>query len=104
MTGKKIEVWPGIFRLNITKSYVTDYQARVAYQKILDKGLMVDGCFFDNFQTSQSWLKNDIYGNTVRIDSNEDGIEDDPKWLDETWQAGVVKGAGILGGNGCPMP
>jgi len=87
--GKKIEVWPGTFRLNLTKPYVAEYQARYAYQRIVDSGLMFDGCFFDNFFTTQSWLKNDIYGNRVQLDANEDGIEDNAALLDAEWKKGV---------------
>ncbi len=50
-TGRKIEVWPGTFRLNLTRPEVAEYQAHYAYQQMLKSGLMVDGCFFDNFMT-----------------------------------------------------
>jgi uncharacterized protein (TIGR03437 family) len=87
--GNKIEVWPGTYRLNLTKPYVAEYQARYAYQRIIDSGLMLDGCFFDNFFTTQSWLRADIYGNPVKLDANGDGVEDDPAWLDAEWKKGV---------------
>ena len=87
--GNRIEVWPGTYRLNLTKPYVAEYQARYAYEQILDGGLMVDGCFFDNFFTTQAWLKADIHGNPVQVDADEDGKPDDPKWLDAAWKAGV---------------
>ncbi len=87
--GRRIEVWPGSYRLNLTKRYVAEYQAHYACQLILDSGLAYDGCFFDNFFTSQSWLQSDIYGNPVRLDANEDGKEDDPAWLDSAWRTGV---------------
>ena len=87
--GNKIEVWPGSYRLNLTKPYVAEYQARWAYRKILDNELMYDGCFFDNFFTTQSGLKADIYGNPVQIDADEDGKPDDPAWLDAAWRQGV---------------
>jgi len=87
--GRRIEVWPGTYRLNLTKRYVAEYQARYAYQRILDAGLMVDGCFFDNFFTSQAWLKSDIHGNRIELDADEDGRADDPAWLDAAWRAGV---------------
>ena len=32
VNGNKIEVWPGSYRLNLTKPYVAEYQARYAYQ------------------------------------------------------------------------
>lgn len=89
--GNRIEVWPGSYRLNLTKSYVADYQARFAYQTVLDTGLMADGVFFDNVMTSQSWLTSDIYGNPVQIDADEDGIPDDPATFDAAWKAGVFR-------------
>jgi hypothetical protein len=87
--GKRIEVWPGAYRLNLTKQYVAEYQARFAWQTLIDSGLMADGVFFDNFFTTQSWLKADIWGRPVKIDANEDGKPDDPAWLDAEWQKGV---------------
>jgi hypothetical protein len=89
VNGHLIEVWPGSFRLNLTKNYVAEYQAHYAYQKMLDGGLLYDGMFFDNVMTTQSWLKQDIYGNPVQIDADEDGIADDPAVLDAAWKAGV---------------
>jgi hypothetical protein len=89
--GNRIEVWPGSYRLNLTKPYVADYQAQFAYQTVLGTGLMADGVFFDNVMTSQSWLTTDCYGNPVQIDANEDGIPDDPATLDAAWKAGVFR-------------
>lgn len=87
--GRRIEVWPGTYRLNLTKPYVAEYQARFAYQKLVDSNLMYDGCFFDNFFTSQSWLKADIHGTPVQLDADGDGHPDDPAWLDREWRKGV---------------
>lgn len=87
--GQRIEVWPGSYRLNLTKRYVAEHQARYAYQTVLDSGMMADGVFFDNVMTSQSWLTSDIYGNPVQIDADEDGFPDDPEALDAAWKAGV---------------
>jgi hypothetical protein len=89
VNGNRFEVWPGAYRLNLTRPEVAEYQARYAYQSILDDDLMVDGCFFDNFFTSQSWQDHDIYGNTIQLDANRDGVEDDPAWLDAAWREGV---------------
>jgi hypothetical protein len=89
VNGNKIEVWPGSYRLNLTKLYVAEYQARYAYQQMLDGGLLYDGVFFDNVFTSQSWQTRDIYGNLVPIDSDENGVADDPATLDAAWKAGV---------------
>jgi hypothetical protein len=88
-TGKKIEVWPGAWRLNLTKPEVAAMQAQYAYQQLVDADFAVDGCFFDNFFTSQSWVKQDIYGNAVSVDANDDGLPDDPVWLDAAWKKGV---------------
>jgi len=91
VNGNRIEVWPGSFRLNLTKPAVADYQARFAYQTVLDSGLRADGVFFDNVMTSQSWQRTDIYGNPVQVDANEDGIADDPAAFDAAWKAGVFR-------------
>jgi hypothetical protein len=87
--GERIEVWPGRYRLNLTLPEVAQYLAHVAYQRMLDSGLAFDGLFFDNVQTSQSWLKQDIWGKPVAIDANRDGVKDDPAWLDAAWKKGV---------------
>ncbi len=86
---QRIEVWPGSFRLNLTKPYVAEYQARFAYETVLATDLMADGVFFDNVMTTQSWQTHDIYGNPVQIDANEDGVADDPTAFDAAWKAGV---------------
>ena len=89
VNGNPIEVWPGSYRLNLTKFYVAEYQAKFAYQTVLNTGLMVDGVFFDNFFTTQSWLTTDIYGNPIQISADDDGIATDPTTLDAEWKAGV---------------
>ena len=90
VNGNRIEVWPGSYRLNLTRLDVAEHQARYAYQTVLDSGLMADGVFFDNVFTAQSWLTQDIYGNPVQIDADEDGLPDDPAVLDAAWRAGVL--------------
>lgn len=87
--GNRLEVWPNVFRLNLTKPYVAEYQAQYAYQRMLNKDLMFDGVFFDNVFTSQSWRKYDIHGNRFVVDADENGIEDDPAAFDAAWKAGV---------------
>jgi hypothetical protein len=87
--GRRIEVWPGSFRLNLTKPYVAEYQARFAYETVLGSGLLADGVFFDNVMTSQSWQTHDIYGNPVQVDADENGLGDDPATFDAAWKAGV---------------
>jgi hypothetical protein len=88
-TGNRIEVWPGAWRLNLTKPEVADFQARYAYQILIDGNLSADGCFFDNFFTSISWLDADMWGNPVALDADDDGEADDPAVLDEAWRKGV---------------
>jgi hypothetical protein len=88
-TGRKIEVWPGAYRLNLTRPEVAEYQARYAYQRMLESRLMYDGCFFDNFMMSQSWLKHDIYDRPVRLDGDRDGKPDDKDAFDRAWRDGV---------------
>ncbi len=87
--GKRVEVWPGAHRLNLTKPYVAEYQAQYACQRILDSDLMFDGCFFDNVMTTQSWQSRDIYGNPFAPDADENGLPDDPASFDAAWKAGV---------------
>ncbi|MBI4670175.1 MAG: carbohydrate binding domain-containing protein [Chloroflexi bacterium] len=88
--GNKIEVWPGSYRLNLTKDYVAEYQAQFAYQTLVDSNWMADGVFFDNVFLSQAWLTRDIYGNPVQIDADENGVPDEAAALDAAWYAGVV--------------
>ncbi len=87
--GNKIEVWPGYYRLNLTKPYVAEYQAQRAYTLILNSDLMFDGIFLDNVMTTQSWQTKDIYGNPFLVDANEDGLQDDETTFDAAWAAGV---------------
>lgn len=87
--GNRIEVWPGAWRLNLTKPEVATMQARFAYNQILTANLAQDGMFFDNFFVDQSWLKQDYKGNPVDVDADGDGKLDDPAWLDAAWRAGV---------------
>jgi hypothetical protein len=88
-TGRKVEVWPGSYRLNLTRPEVAQYQARYAYQKMIESGLMYDGCFFDNFMMSQRWLTHDIYDRPVQLDGDGDGQPDDKDAFDQAWRAGV---------------
>jgi hypothetical protein len=88
-TGKKIEVWPGAYRLNLTRPEVAEYQARYAYQRMIESGLMFDGCFFDNFMMSQRWLNHDIYDRPVQLDADGDGKPDNKDQFDKAWREGV---------------
>ncbi len=90
-TGRKIEVWPGSYRLNLTRPEVAQYQARYAYQRMIESGLMYDGCFFDNFMMSQRWLTHDIYDRPVQLDADGDGQPDDKDTFDKAWRDGVFR-------------
>lgn len=46
--GNRAEFWPGLYRLNLTNPAVAEYQARRAYEMIVNADLMYDGVFFDN--------------------------------------------------------
>jgi hypothetical protein len=70
---------------------VADYQAHMAYQLMVQNDLRYDGMFFDNVFTTQSWLTTDMWGNHVQIDTNGDGVADDPAALDAAWKAGVFR-------------
>jgi hypothetical protein len=88
--GRKIEVWPGAYRVNLTLPEVQEYQAQVAYRKIADSGFMYDGVFIDNVFVSASWFTQDIYGVPFQPDADNDGIADDPAVLDAAWRAGLM--------------
>lgn len=90
-TGKLIEVWPGAFRVNIAKPEVARFKAQEAYKTIEDTGFMADGCFFDNFLLMPSWLTKDMWGNPIQVDTNEDGIADDPAEMDAAWRKGAIQ-------------
>lgn len=90
-TGQKVEVWPGAYRLNLTRPEVAQYQARYAYQKMIESGLLYDGCFFDNFMMSQRWLTHDIYDRPVQLDADGDGRPDDKDAFDKAWREGVFR-------------
>ncbi len=88
--GHRVEVWPNMFRLNLTKPEVAETQARFAADLIRKNDMMFDGCFFDNVFLSQSWQNHDIYGAPFPIDADGDGKPDDPRELDRRWRAGVL--------------
>ncbi|MEO1289893.1 MAG: carbohydrate binding domain-containing protein, partial [Chloroflexota bacterium] len=88
--GNRVEVWPGSYRLNLTKPEVAELVAYSIYQEHLEYEMQFDGVFIDNVFLSQSWQNEDIFGNAFPIDANEDGIADDPDTFDEAWRAGVL--------------
>ncbi len=91
VNGHRIEVWPGSYRLNLTRNEVADFQADWAYAKLAEAGFIHDGVFVDNVFLSQSWQDTDIYGNPVQIDADGNGLPDDPAVFDAAWRAGVLR-------------
>ncbi len=88
--GERIEVWPGAYRLNLTKPEVVEFQAQHALSIIEASGWMLDGIFIDNVFANASWFTADIHGNPFFPDADEDGVADDPEALDAAWRAGLV--------------
>jgi hypothetical protein len=88
--GNRAEFWPGLYRLNLTNPAVAEYQARRAYELIVNADLMFDGVFFDNVMLTQSWQTTDLHGNLFLVDANGDGVQDDPAAFDAAWRAGVL--------------
>ena len=103
-TGRKIEVWPGAYRLNLTRPEVAEYQARYAYQRMLESGLMLDGCFFDNFMMSQSWLTHDIYDRPVQLDADGSGKAATTRTNSTRPGARACSGNCGSGASSCPGP
>ncbi len=101
-TGRKIEVWPGAYRLNLTRPEVAEYQARYAYQRMIESRLMYDGCFFDNFMTSQSWQTHDIYDRPVQLDGDGDGKPDPKDAFDKAWRRRRLPRAARVAQARCP--
>lgn len=89
--GKRIANWcvPEIYLPNQTKPEVAEFFAQSAYRLLLKSDFLVDGVFFDQFNTTIQQPFSDCYGNVVQIDSNGDGIADDPVALNAAWKAGM---------------
>src|SRR5450432_1382621 len=90
--GNKIQDWPGTpgnFILNMTNPQVATFLAQYANQQLSLNGFQYDGIFFDNVITQISTKTTDCFGNPIQIDSNGDGLPDDPATLDANWSAGV---------------
>ena len=85
--GSKWEVLHGWHALR--HSFCSNCALKGLDQRIIDSWLMYDGMFFDNFFTDESWLTQDIHGNPVQIDADENGVADDPAVLDAAWRTGV---------------
>ncbi len=55
---------------------------------LAQSGFVSDGLFFDSFGVTIPQPFTDCYGNAVQIDSNGDGVADDPATLNAAWRAG----------------
>lgn len=91
VSGERITLWPGTYRLNLTKPEVVEFNVKRLQKTMLDADLLFDGAFFDSFILQLSIYKTDSYGKPIQIDANEDGIPDDPTTIDLAWQAGLVE-------------
>jgi hypothetical protein len=90
--GNKIQTWPGTpgnFLLNLTNPAVVQFLAQYASQQLTQGGFTYDGMFFDNVTTTISNVTADCFGNPIQIDSNGDGLPDNPTALDAAWSAGI---------------
>lgn len=61
--GNRVEVWPGSYRLNLTKPEVAEMVAHSIYEEHLAYDMQFDGVFIDNIFFTQSWQNEDIFGN-----------------------------------------
>jgi hypothetical protein len=96
--GNRVEVWPGAWRLNMTRLEIAEYWALRAYAQFDDDDWMYDGIFLDNVYLSQSWQTEDIYDAPFAYDSDQDGQKDDEGTFDVAWRAGVLHFLRVLRG------
>lgn len=89
VSGERITLWPGSYRLNLTKPEVVEFNVKRLQQAMLDADLLFDGAFIDSFIVELSIYKTDSYGKPIRIDADEDGVEDDPATMNAAWQSGL---------------
>jgi uncharacterized protein (TIGR03437 family) len=91
--GNPIEIWPStppMYLLNMTKPEVAEWAANNLFQQLQQSNFGFDGVFLDSFSTTVSGLQYDAHGNPIQIDSNGDGIPDNPAALDAAWKAGML--------------
>ncbi len=90
VNGNKIVDWcsPPRYLLNVTNPKVQQFLGQFAYQQLSQSNFVSDGVFLDSFGTTISQPFTDCLGNTVKIDSNGDGVADDPAVLNAAWSAG----------------
>jgi uncharacterized protein (TIGR03437 family) len=88
--GNRVSDWCGSpsYVYNMTRPEVATYLGQQAYQVIAQSNWAFDGIFFDSFSTTIPQPFTDCHGNVVQIDSNGDGVADDPATLNAAWAAG----------------
>ena len=91
VSGERITLWPGSYRLNLTKPEVVEFNVQRIQQRMLDADMLFDGVFFDSFILAVSIHKKDAYDNPIRIDADGDGQEDDPAVVDAAWREGLLE-------------
>ena len=91
--GNPIEIWPSIpptYLLNMTKPEVAEWAANNLFEQLRQSDFAFDGVFLDTFNLGISFQQYDALGNPIQIDSNGDGVPDNPATLDAAWKAGML--------------
>jgi hypothetical protein len=86
----RVEVWPGAYRVNLTRPAVAAFMADQAYQGLVKANLRFDGIFVDNVFMSQSWQDADIYGTPFHPDADGNGQPDNLATFDAQWRQGAL--------------
>jgi uncharacterized protein (TIGR03437 family) len=89
--GNRIEDWCGSvprYLLNLTSPPVAQFLAQYAADTIKSTGDEFNGAFFDSFASTIQQPYIDCRGAWHQIDSNRDGLPDDPATLNAAWEAG----------------
>jgi hypothetical protein len=84
----RIQDWPDLYVLNVTRPAVVQYLAQYAHRLLVSSNFVSDGLFFDSFNTSIPQPFTDYLGNVVEISSKDDGVADEPAALNAAWSAG----------------
>jgi uncharacterized protein (TIGR03437 family) len=91
VNGNRIQDWCGTsprHLLNLALPEVSKFLAEYVAQTIALSGDEFDGAFFDSFASTIQQPYMDCLGEWHQIDSNGDGIPDDPAALNAAWAAG----------------
>ena len=92
VNGIRIEDWCSSsprYLLNMTLPQVATLVAQDAVQAAASSGTEFNGVFFDNFASTIRQPYIDCWGGWREVDSNGDGIPDDPATLNAAWAAGT---------------